>query len=104
MNAKSEFERRLRRILKEQRLAKVDCYCQNWEAIELRDALLTRLDEVINDARHDFPPLGDLTRLLQQLDLGPDQKSEKATHARAVILQTRAALAKWFPPDPPTRE
>jgi hypothetical protein len=97
LKAKSEFERRLRRIVKEQKLAKVDCYCQNWDGIELRDALLSRFHAVINDARHDFPPLHDLKHVLQRLDLR--KKSEMVTHERMAIQQTIAAIQKWLPPD-----
>jgi hypothetical protein len=96
LKAKSEFERRFRRII-EQKLAKVDCYCQNWDGVELRDALLARFHEVIDDACHDFPPLHDLKRVLQRLDNG--KKSDMVTHERKAIQQTIAAIQKWLPPD-----
>lgn len=92
LKSKSEFERQLRRILKEQRLTKVDCYCQNWDGIELRDTLLTQFNAVLAAAHHDFPPLHDLKHLLHQLD-------EKAAMARKTLRQTITALQKWFPSD-----
>jgi hypothetical protein len=92
LKSKSEFERQLRRILREQRLAKVDCYCHNWDGIELRDALLTQFNEVLAAAHHDFPPLHDLKLLLHQLDEQPEM-------ARKALRQTIDALQKWFPSD-----
>jgi hypothetical protein len=98
MKTQSEFERRLRRIMKELQLTKVECYCQNWDGTELRDALLTQFNEVIDDARHDFPPLHDLKRILHR----PNHVPEQSEMMRKAIRQTIAAMQKWLPPDPST--
>jgi hypothetical protein len=98
MKTKGEFARRLRRIIKDQQLAKVDCYCQNWDGIELREALVTQFNEVIDDARRDFPPIHGLKRLLQRLDQVP-ANSERV---RKAIRQTITAMQKWLPPEPST--
>ena len=99
VKTKSEFERRLRRITKQLKLNKLDCYCQNWDGIELRDDLLTQFHKVIIDANHDFPQLRNLRSILQRLDSASEKNFETITHEREIIQQTITAIQKWLKTD-----